>query len=153
VDRPGLLQDASPMGVSKKPRKPPGKSPLQCKPRARKEKYPPLWPSPPALGPGSARGLAHVPHAKIAVHELGNGRYTSADDTVPYALWAAARNLDDYEQAIWTTASTGGDVDTTCGIVGGIVAARTGAAGLPAHWLAAREPLPAWAGTTPQPGT
>jgi ADP-ribosylglycohydrolase len=99
----------------------------------------------------AARGLAHVPHAKIAVHELGNGRYTSADDTVPYALWAAARNLDSYEQAIWTTASTGGDVDTTCAIVGGIVAAHTGTAGLPGHWLAAREPLPAWAGTGAQP--
>jgi ADP-ribosylglycohydrolase len=62
-------------------------------------------------GVWAARGLAHVPFAKIAVHELGNGRYTSAEDAVPNALWAAARNLDDYEQAVWTTASTGGDVD------------------------------------------
>jgi ADP-ribosylglycohydrolase len=98
-------------------------------------------------GVWAARGLAHVPHAKVAVHELGNGRYTSAADTVPYALWAAARNLDDYEQAIWTTASTGGDVDTTCAIVGGIVAARLGTDGLPAHWLSACEPLPDWAAT------
>jgi len=93
----------------------------------------------------AARGLAHVPFAKIAVHELGNGRYTSAADTVPYALWAAARNLNDYEQAIWITASTGGDVDTTCAIVGGVVAAHVGADGIPGHWLSAREPLPAWA--------
>jgi ADP-ribosylglycohydrolase len=98
-------------------------------------------------GVWAARGLAHVPYAKIAVHELGNGRETSAADTVPYALWAAARNLDDYERAIWTTASTGGDVDTTCAIVGGIVAAHLGKAGLPAPWLSACEPLPTWAGT------
>lgn len=104
-------------------------------------------------GVWAARGLAHVPFAKVAVHELGNGRYASAEDTVPYALWAAARHLDDYEQAIWTTASTGGDVDTTCAIVGGIVAAHLGTAGLPGHWLVACEPLPAWAGAVPLPGT
>jgi ADP-ribosylglycohydrolase len=97
-------------------------------------------------GVWAARGLAHVPSPKIAVHELGNGRYTGAHDTVPFALWAAARNLNDYEQAIWTTASTGGDVDTTCAIVGGIVAAHVGAEGLPASWQAACEPLPVWAG-------
>jgi hypothetical protein len=28
--------------------------------------------------------------------------------------------------------------------VGGIVAAHTGVAGIPAEWLAAREPLPEW---------
>jgi ADP-ribosylglycohydrolase len=102
-------------------------------------------------GVWAARGLAHVPFAKIAVHELGNGRYTSAEDTVPYTLWAAARNLGDYEQAIWTTASTGGDVDTTCAIVGGIVAAHLGTDGLPGRWLTACEPLPAWAGIAPLP--
>lgn len=97
-------------------------------------------------GMWAARGLARVPSAEIAVRQLGNGRHTSAWDTVPYALWAAARNLDDFEQAIWVTASTGGDVDTTCAIVGGIVAARVGRDGLPASWLAACEPLPDWAG-------
>jgi ADP-ribosylglycohydrolase len=97
-------------------------------------------------GVWAARGLAHVPSPEIAVHELGNGRHTSAHDTVPFALWAAARNLGDYEQAIWTTASVGGDVDTTCAIVGGIVAAHVGTEGLPALWRAACEPLPAWAG-------
>jgi ADP-ribosylglycohydrolase len=100
-------------------------------------------------GVWAARGLAKVPFAAIAVHELGNGRYTSAEDTVPYALWAAARNLDDYERAIWTTASTGGDVDTTCAMVGGIVAAHLGADRLPPHWLSACEPLPGWADVTP----
>ncbi len=92
----------------------------------------------------AARGLAHVPYAKIVVHELGNGRNTSAYDTVPYALWAAARNLNDYEQALWTTASTGGDIDTTCAIVGGIVAARVGIDGVPEHWRSTCEQLPDW---------
>ncbi|HEX5120639.1 MAG TPA: ADP-ribosylglycohydrolase family protein [Pseudonocardiaceae bacterium] len=99
-------------------------------------------------GVWAARGLAHVPSAEIAVHELGNGRRTSAADTVPYALWAAARNLTDYEQAFWITASTGGDVDTTCAIVGGVVGAHVGTEGLPERWRAECEPLPAWFGST-----
>jgi ADP-ribosylglycohydrolase len=67
-------------------------------------------------------------------------------DTAPFALWAAARNIDDDEQVIWITAGTGGDVDTTCAIVGGIVAAHVGVERLPSVWRAESEPLPAWAG-------
>jgi ADP-ribosylglycohydrolase len=96
-------------------------------------------------GVRTARDLAHVPSAAAAARELGNGSRTSAPDTVPYALWAAARHLGDYEEAIWTTASAGGDVDTTCAIAGGIVAAHVGVAGLPARWWATCEPLPGWA--------
>jgi ADP-ribosylglycohydrolase len=56
----------------------------------------------------------------------------------------AARHLDDLAEALWTTASPGGDMDTTCAIVGGIVAGRTGTAGVPREWLVACEPLPPW---------
>ena len=42
---------------------------------------------------------------------------------------------------MWTTASALGDVDTTCAIVGGIVALAVGSEGIPAEWLARREPL------------
>ncbi|MGW5480947.1 ADP-ribosylglycohydrolase family protein [Streptomyces sp. NPDC004008] len=41
--------------------------------------------------------------------------------------------------ALWATASAGGDVDTTCAIVGGIVASRVGTEGIPR--LAARTPV------------
>ena len=41
-----------------------------------------------------------------------------------------------------------GDVDTTCAIVGGIVAAHVGLDGLPERWRAVCEPLPDWAETT-----
>jgi len=93
-----------------------------------------------ASGPPEASRMSRTPRSQYT-------SWATAADTVPYALWAAARNLDDYERAIWTTASTGGDVDTTCAIVGGIVAAHLGKAGLPAPWLSACEPLPTWAGT------
>ena len=74
-----------------------------------------------------------------AVQNLGNGQHVSAQDTVPYCLWCAAHHLDDYETALWTTAAGRGDCDTTCAIVGGIVALADRVA--PA-WLLKREPLP-----------
>jgi ADP-ribosylglycohydrolase len=75
---------------------------------------------------------------------LGCGRRTTAHDTVPFALWSAARHLGDYERAFWTTAKAGGDVDTTCAIVGGVIAARPGGEP-PATWTARTEALPEWA--------
>ncbi|KRV51452.1 hypothetical protein AQ490_01465 [Wenjunlia vitaminophila] len=74
---------------------------------------------------------------------LGCGRHTSAQDTVPFTLWAAARHLGDFEGAFWATAEAGGDVDTTCAIVGGIVAAGTGGEP-PADWTGLTESLPDW---------
>jgi ADP-ribosylglycohydrolase len=77
---------------------------------------------------------------------LGCGRRTSAHDTVPFALWSAARSLGDFEGAFWTTAEAGGDVDTTCAIVGGVLA--SGKAGAPpAAWARSTEALPDWVPT------
>ena len=81
---------------------------------------------------------------------LGSGRRTSAHDTVPFALWSAARGLDDFERVFWTTAQVGGDVDTTCAIAGGVVAsAVTGAP--PAAWTEQTEELPGWLPTAVRP--
>ncbi|WP_424556237.1 ADP-ribosylglycohydrolase family protein [Streptacidiphilus pinicola] len=88
--------------------------------------------------------LLGQPHAEYAAHRLGNGRHVSAADTVPFALWCAARHLERYEDARWACSSVGRDVDTTCAIVGGIVAARVGVDGIPPAWREATEPLPAW---------
>ncbi|MFF5720414.1 ADP-ribosylglycohydrolase family protein [Streptomyces buecherae] len=74
---------------------------------------------------------------------LGCGRRTSAHDTVPFALWAAAGNLASFEQAFWVTAQAGGDVDTTCAIVGGVLAASPAGAP-PAEWQDRTEALPDW---------
>lgn len=80
-----------------------------------------------------------------AADVLGNGQRIRCSDTVPFALWTAAVHQDDYEAALWATAAGLGDVDTTCAITGGIVAARTGIDAAPALWLNLREPLPDWA--------
>ncbi len=78
------------------------------------------------------------------VSQLGNGSEISAQDTVPFCLWAAGEFLSNYERALVTTAHARGDIDTNCAIVGGIVAAYTGIDAIPALWRGAREPLPAW---------
>lgn len=52
--------------------------------------------------------------------------------------------MDDFEEAFWQCASAGGDVDTTCAVVGGIIASRS-IESIPDKWIAHREPLPDWA--------
>jgi ADP-ribosylglycohydrolase len=77
---------------------------------------------------------------RTAVSALGNGTRVISQDTVPFSLWCAARHLGNYEEAIWATVSGLGDRDTTCAIVGGIIALDPGAQ-IPPEWLAARESL------------
>lgn len=78
---------------------------------------------------------------KPIIRQLGNGSRISCQDTVPYCLWAAARHLDDYPAAIITTIRAGGDIDTNCAIVGGIVALSVGGGGIPEEWKREREEL------------
>ncbi|MBN6057407.1 ADP-ribosylglycohydrolase family protein, partial [Nonomuraea sp. RK-328] len=92
-----------------------------------------------------ARDLLTISDPVLAARMLGNGRQVAAHDTVPFTLWVAARGRRDFETAMWTTAAAGGDVDTTCAIVGGIVGAAPDAR-LPSEWSRRREPLPDWAG-------
>jgi len=75
-----------------------------------------------------------------AVVRLGTGANVTAQDTVPYCLWRAAHYARDYRSAVWHTALGLGDVDTTCAIVGGIVALSSRS--IPEDWLSRREPLP-----------
>ena len=99
-----------------------------------------------AVHAGIRRARDMLDYADVATVAavLGCGRRTSAHDTVPFTLWSAARHLGQYERAFWTTARAGGDVDTTCAIVGGIVAARPGGEP-PNAWTQRTEALPHWA--------
>jgi ADP-ribosylglycohydrolase len=74
-----------------------------------------------------------------AVGTLGTGIRIAAFDTVPFCLWVAAHSGFDYPSALWTTVAGGGDLDTTCAIVGSIVGLS---ADIPEDWIRAREPLP-----------
>ncbi|MEU0142911.1 ADP-ribosylglycohydrolase family protein, partial [Streptomyces albidoflavus] len=89
-----------------------------------------------------ARDMLDYRDAGTVAAVLGCGRRSTAHDTVPFALWSAARGLDDYEATFWRTAQVGGDIDTTCAIVGGILAAAGNAP--PAAWTEQTEPLPEW---------
>jgi ADP-ribosylglycohydrolase len=92
---------------------------------------------------GLRRAIAMVAAEPVTVAaELGNGSAVLSSDTVPFAVWCAATHLGDFPDALWACAFVGGDIDTTCAIVGGIVAGAVGAGGIPADWRAAREPLP-----------
>lgn len=96
---------------------------------------------------GIARAV-HIPLSdapRKAAAFLGNGKRVTAPDTVPFALWCAARHIDNYVEALWSAVSVGGDLDTNAAIVGGIVALSAPGT-IPGEWVAAREALP---GLTP----
>jgi ADP-ribosylglycohydrolase len=78
--------------------------------------------------------------AVAAAARLGSGNRVLSQDTVPFCLWCVHQSADDFQAAFWTTVAGLGDRDTTCAIVGGIVAAQHSAA-VPADWLARRESL------------
>ncbi|MCB9615600.1 MAG: ADP-ribosylglycohydrolase family protein [Sandaracinus sp.] len=96
-------------------------------------------PGPTHDGIARAASVLHLHDPRSAASILGNGSRIVASDTVPFCLWCVAHGVDDYEAALWRTVRGGGDRDTTCAIVGGIVAGR---AEVPRTWRAAREALP-----------
>ncbi len=79
---------------------------------------------------------------EAAARTLGNGSGITCPDTVPFTIWAAAKHLHNYREALAATASVGGDEDTNCAIVGGIVALSTGYKGIPKDWFSQIEKLP-----------
>ncbi|HEY6726267.1 MAG TPA: ADP-ribosylglycohydrolase family protein [Polyangiaceae bacterium] len=84
-----------------------------------------------ALGPDATP----VQAARI----LGNGAGVTAPDTVPFCLWVCSRFSHDFVESMWNTVTALGDRDTTCAIVGGIVACQTGRAAIPEEWFELRE--------------
>ncbi|PQO35504.1 dinitrogenase reductase [Blastopirellula marina] len=73
---------------------------------------------------------------------LGKGVSGYVYHTVPAALHVWLSYPDDYRNAVQTMIACGGDTDTTAAIVGGMVAARTGKAGIPAEWIAGLRDWP-----------
>lgn len=91
---------------------------------------------------GLTRALALLGAEPLTVAmELGNGSRVISSDTIPFTIWCAATYLTDYAAAMWACGDVGGDLDTTCAIVGGIVVGAVGIEGIPTAWRAAREPL------------
>lgn len=89
----------------------------------------------------TARAFRDVTSIEVA-REVGNGAEISAQDTVPFCIWSACSHLTNYREALLATLEAGGDCDTNCAIIGGIVAAYLGSGSIPSDWLIARENLP-----------
>lgn len=92
-------------------------------------------------GIDEALALDRDTHPALAGQTLGNGASVSAPDTVPFCLWIAAY-YEDFEEALWSTVEALGDRDTTCAIVGSILALHVGESGIPEVWRRAKETLP-----------
>lgn len=60
-----------------------------------------------------------------------NGLRRFVEKCPHFCLWMAAAKLDNYCDAMRTTALVGGDIDTTCAIVGSVVALGVGQRGIP----------------------
>lgn len=102
-----------------------------------------------AVGDGIlyARDLVDATDPAVAAAALGNGSAISAADTVPFCLWIVAAGPAEFASACWSAAGVGGDGDTLCAIVGGVLGVRLGSRGIPETWRSRREPLPLWAGS------
>jgi ADP-ribosylglycohydrolase len=98
----------------------------------------------------AARDVSFDGSVEAAVRVLGNGSQVTSPDTVPFALWSAARSLGRFGEAMWNTVAGLGDCDTNCAIVGGIVILAAGGEALPLGWAESRESLErlAWIGTS-----
>src|ERR1051325_7475153 len=100
-----------------------------------------LAPFAPRLVSSRASGAAASrTHSKCAAHFSHSAGTGSCRYTVPYALWCAATYAGDYVEAVVETVSTGGDADTTCAIVGGIVVLSAGLESIPSTRVEACEP-------------
>jgi ADP-ribosylglycohydrolase len=91
------------------------------------------------IGLARALKLSLTTFPSAAGRVLGNGSQVTAPDTVPFVVWSAARNLDNYREALVDTVTGDGDCDTNCAIAGGIVALYAGRDSIPLDWRAARE--------------
>ncbi len=79
---------------------------------------------------------ADVP-AEVFADELGLGKGITGfvNHTVPVVVHVWARHRNDLGAALTEVIRLGGDTDTTAAIVGGMIGAGTGAAGVPGQWL------------------
>ncbi len=87
--------------------------------------------------------ISHIPADdwEQCLKYLAGDNFSTVQTAVPFALWCAAHHLDSFEDALWLTVSGLGCRDTTCAIVGGIVALSC--RNVPANWTNSIEPLPA----------
>ncbi len=72
---------------------------------------------------------------------LGNGTNMTSQDTVPFAIWCTAYNLENFEEGLWKAVSILGDRDTICAMVGGMLIMSSRKANIPSIWTASVEQI------------
>jgi diguanylate cyclase (GGDEF)-like protein len=75
-----------------------------------------------------------------AVRQFRAGPDQATLTTVPFSLWVTAHHPANFSEALWVAVSALGVRDTTCAIVGALVALFS--RHIPEEWLLRREPLP-----------
>lgn len=100
--------------------------------------------TPPCLTRDRLAAASRLPTATVpteAARTLGSGERLCAHDTVPFCVWIVLTSRRaGYEECLWRTLSGLGDCDTTCAIVGGMLAANEEIE-LPPTWLDHAEPI------------
>ena len=94
--------------------------------------------------------LSYSYHIDTIRTVLGDGSRMLAQDTVPFCIWCAAHNLQDFESALWKGISMLGDRDTINAIVAGITIMSCDPKTIPAAWQEAVESIETSAFRTPQ---
>ena len=84
-----------------------------------------------------ADSILRAENAEQFANSLGCGKGVSGYmyHTLPCVLHVWLAHQNDYRAAVSAMARLGGDADTTAAIVGAIVGARVGKAGIPAAWI------------------
>lgn len=85
---------------------------------------------------GSVAAAGRTTEAFAADLGLQRGVTGYVNHTIPVVVHAWFRHPDDFRAGILSVIHCGGDTDTTASILGGILGARVGVAGIPREWLA-----------------
>jgi ADP-ribosylglycohydrolase len=72
---------------------------------------------------------------------LGNGTNMTSQDTVPFAIWCTAYNLENFENGLWKAVSILGDRDTICAMVGGMTIMSSKEENIPNIWTTSVEQI------------
>lgn len=72
---------------------------------------------------------------------LGNGTNMTSQDTVPFAIWCTAHNLESFEEGLWKAVSILGDRDTICAMVGGMSIMSSKTENIPNTWVTSVEKI------------
>jgi ADP-ribosylglycohydrolase len=78
--------------------------------------------------------LPYSYHIETIRNVLGNGVNMTSQDTVPFVIWCAAHNLQDFRAGLWKAVSILGDRDTICAMVGGILILSAPEPTVPEDW-------------------